>query len=182
MRLTSFSLKWKLNLWLYNSCCIHSGQRLVCLFTLREKASLFLGLLRTRNHDWNSAGVAYFRAHQRLLHTAFRDIDSLFSLFASQSEIGWTFGMQKQGRSSGKEQKICLCLEWSMKVLCDFSVHLGLGGAACLGHLSCKHTRALKDRCHLCHLGKSYHITVPQIFIANKTGTVISFRGTWGIN
>lgn len=127
MRLTSFSLKWKLNLWLYNSCCIHSGQGLVCSFVLGEKASLFLGLLRIRNHDWNSAGVAYFRTQQRILHTAFRDIDSLFSLFASQSEIGWTFGMQKQGKSSGKEQKICLYLEWSMKVLYDFIVCFGAG-------------------------------------------------------
>lgn len=33
--------------------------------------------------------------------------------------------MQKQGKSSGKEQKICLSLEWSMKVLCDCIVHLG---------------------------------------------------------
>lgn len=182
MRLTSFSQKWKLNLWRYNSCCIHSGQRLVCSFILREIASLFLGLLRARNHDWNSAGVAYFTAQQRIAHSPFRDIDSLFSLFASQSEIGWTFGMQKQGKSSGKEQKICLYLEWSMKVLCDFIVLLGLGGAAGLGHPSCKHTPALKDRCHLCHLGKSYLLTVPQIFVANKAGTVISIRETWGIN
>lgn len=27
---------------------------------------------------------------------------------------------------------------------------LGLGGAACLGHQSCKHTHALKDRCPSC--------------------------------
>lgn len=33
--------------------------------------------------------------------------------------------MQKQGKSSGKEQKICLYLEWSMKVLCDFIVCFG---------------------------------------------------------
>lgn len=39
-----------------------------------------------------------------------------------------------------------------MKVLCDFIVLLGLGGAAGLGHPSCKHTPALKDRCHLCHI------------------------------
>lgn len=54
--------------------------------------------------------------------------------------------MQKQGRSSGKEQKICLYLEWSMKVLCALIAHLGLGGAACLGQQSCEHIPALKDQ------------------------------------
>lgn len=36
--------------------------------------------------------------------------------------------------------------------------------------------------CHLSHFGKSYHLTVSQIFLTYKTGTLTSFRGAWGIN
>lgn len=82
--------------------------------------------------------------------TAFRDVKSLFSLVASQSEIGWIFEMQKRGKSSGKEQKTCLYLEWSMKVLCSLTVYFGAEWCCILSCWCCEHTPALSGRCPDC--------------------------------
>lgn len=60
------------------------------------------------------------RSKVRPLHCTVRvTLGALLFLNHIWSEIGWTFGMLKQGRYSGKEQKTCLSLVWSMKVLCS---------------------------------------------------------------